>query len=108
MPSQLPCCMLPLAMLYASTRHAVCFHSLPPPHPNLSHRISSPPCLPTSHGVVQPCVFGSSRGATSLLACLAAVTLRSPAHAAAAVGAGVLEVAVEAMEGRGATAGSQW
>ncbi|CAI5997117.1 unnamed protein product [Closterium sp. NIES-65] len=43
-----------------------------------------------------------------LLACLAAVTLRSPAHAAAAVGAGVLEVAVEAMEGRGATAGNQW
>ncbi|CAI5489250.1 unnamed protein product, partial [Closterium sp. Naga37s-1] len=43
-----------------------------------------------------------------LLACLAAVTLRSPAHAAVAVGAGVLEVAVEAMEGRGATPGSQW
>ncbi|CAI5458272.1 unnamed protein product [Closterium sp. Yama58-4] len=43
-----------------------------------------------------------------LLACLAAVTLRSPAHAAAVVGAGGLEAAVEAMEGRGATAGSQW
>ncbi|CAI5534778.1 unnamed protein product [Closterium sp. Naga37s-1] len=43
-----------------------------------------------------------------LLACLAAVTLRSPAHAAAAVAGGLLEAAVEAMEGRGATAGSQW
>ncbi|CAI7900791.1 unnamed protein product, partial [Closterium sp. NIES-53] len=43
-----------------------------------------------------------------LLACLAAVTLRSPSHAAAAVAGGVLEAVVEAMEGRGATAGSQW
>ncbi|CAI5990289.1 unnamed protein product, partial [Closterium sp. NIES-64] len=43
-----------------------------------------------------------------LLACLAAVTLRSPAHAAAAVGAGVLEAAVDAMEGGAATSGSQW